>query len=192
MIGLQHILEVGEAPPIAPAPGQLEVLIVVEEADHDEAQLGVALQLGRKRLGGTCRNRGDGLRRKQGEQEEPADVWQLEQEEDGQRQDGHCHDRPQDREHLGEERPAGARAVEAIHREDCHPTQRIQRQERRGHGDDSPPYHRPIGAPPPDGEHHEQPDREQCVDGHQQRAKARGVTADHGSGSLLGGDTLGQ
>ena len=126
----------------------------------------------------------DGRDREEVDQEEAADVRQLEEEEDGEGDQGHDRRRSQDVDGLGAEGPAGTRPVEAVDRQDRHPAQRVGDQEARSGPAGLAPERGPVGPEAPERGEQEGRHRDERVGHREQQAELGGVAADHVAASL--------
>ncbi len=137
--------------------------------------------------GAECHPRCGGDDRLDGEeqqQEQPADVRQLEQEEHAERDDGHRQHRPNDVEGLSDDGPPRAGAVEPVRGQGHHPAGRVEGQQDLGHGDHESPVHGPVRAEAQRGQPHQQRHGYRGIERHQQGAKTSGVSSDHRARSL--------
>ena len=126
----------------------------------------------------------DELGGEQQQQEQPADVRDLEEEEHADREQRHQQRGAGKVARLRPDAPAGAWTVEAVEREHGHPPPGVQRQEGERLGNHEAPPDRPVRAETQDGQHHEQGDGQEAVDQHEQRAEPVGVAPDHCPRSL--------
>ena len=202
----EHLLRVLQPPQPGPSGPFGEPGFVIHEADDPKAQL--AMRFHRRREGLAARSgardedeaavhapcpevpegqpqdgpRDEGdqeLRREEDEQEEAADLRQLEPEEDGEGRHGHEHGRPHQVPGLRPDRPARPRPVEAVERQGHDPADRVEQQQGDGVRDDLAPPDRPVLAEAHDGQAHQHGCREDAVGEHEQQAQGRCVAPDH-------------
>ena len=186
-------------------PDRLEGL-VGEETGDPETELGMALEGRRELLGpliraqnehvpkvaplppeafhhqsddDACRDRHGRLDREEDEEEQAADIGQLEQEEDAERRDAHDRGRADDICRLPADRPARPGPVEALTGDDDHPAGGVEDQEPFGHGRDVAPPDRPVVTPSPGRQPEQDGERKDRVHGHEERAEAARVATDH-------------
>ena len=113
----------------------------------------------------------DPLEHEQDEQEPPADVGQLEQEQDGKAGDCQQEVRPEDVLDLAPDRPAGAEPVQVMQPQDADPCRGVDRRdhERLEAGAVPPPD--PVGPEQDHREDHEQDERAERV--HRQQTESQ-------------------